>query len=203
MDRYPYKMNDTDVDAKPIPTQPPYRDVWDELRAYIDAKRAANGEEQIMFGPKEIYVPRIATVDYVEPLLTFAVKHTGRRNPGIIPPIRFFSTLRLSQIVHGHIFSTCAGAYLSPPLDEIWLSEDLYGRDDLRTQSVLLHELVHFLQSQEMNMNGLSLYETHAIEVEAYTTQLDWCVAKGVEMTPPWVKSHNDIVTHVRQTYTY
>lgn len=113
-------------------------------------------------------------------LLSWAVTLSGHPMP-LKPP-------EVVMVPHSHLVqAACGGRECKvmgwfPPGDRIYLDERLKLRESLHASSVLVHEMVHYLQHQRRgeDRSPYSCTEAVAMEREAYQVQRDYLLRYGV-----------------------
>lgn len=96
---------------------------------------------------------------------------TGGRYPipSVLPKVRFFGQHELSRILGNR----ADGAHIHE-LRELFISDRLKGENDAYFKSVIVHELVHYLQAIDLDWNTKALFSADRIvvdELEAYSFQ--------------------------------
>jgi hypothetical protein len=122
-------------------------------------------------------------------LLSWAVTLTGYPAPATPPQVVMVSHAYLEE-------AACAGRPCKvlgwfPPGDHIFIDDQLNAQDDLYASSVVVHEMVHFLQqSSGKYPTPYSCEDAIAMEREAYGVQQAYLVRYGV-YRPIGVSMHN------------
>jgi hypothetical protein len=115
----------------------------------------------------------MAYAEMIKVLLAWALFLTGYEDPGGYPPINFASTEALNEMICPRTPGGCGilGVYAK---GEIYLNENFDLKENAYARSILVHEIVHWLQDQH-NDYGSGTYEdcvaANRREVEAYGVQ--------------------------------
>ena len=114
-------------------------------------------------------------------LLSWAVTLSGYPAPGVAPVVE--------QVSHAELVTrVCAGqepcnalATLLPDEDKILVDDRLRIANDTESQSILVHEFVHYLQQRagKMRNKAMSCEERVALEREAYVVQSQFAAEHG------------------------
>lgn len=112
-------------------------------------------------------------------LLSWAVTLTGYSPPAHPPEIMVVSHAYLEE-------AACEGRHCKvlgwfPPGERIFIDDQLDAQDDLYASSVVVHEMVHYLQQTSGKYHApYSCQEAIAMEREAYAAQQAYLVRYGV-----------------------
>lgn len=115
----------------------------------------------------------MAYATMIKVLLAWALFLTGYEDPGGYPPINFASTEALNEMICPRAPGGCGilGVYKD---GEIYLNENFDLKENAYARSILVHEIVHWLQAQNNEYRSGS-YEAcvaaNRREVEAYGVQ--------------------------------
>jgi hypothetical protein len=120
-------------------------------------------------------------------LLSWAVTLSGYPMPDISAEIVPVSHDILVQ-------RACAGRECKvmgwfPPGERIYIDERLEPRDNLLAASIVVHELVHYLQYRSSGFDAFSCSKAIDLEREAYAVQREFLLRYGVYQ-PVGVNSH-------------
>jgi hypothetical protein len=112
--------------------------------------------------------------------LSWAVTITGYPAPDHKPTIVLVPHSYLEQVA-------CKGQHCKvvgwfPPGEKIYLDERLDAKDDLFASSIVVHEMVHYLQHRSGKFGGVpySCRDSLAMEREAYQAQREYLLRYGV-----------------------
>ncbi len=119
-----------------------------------------------------------AIQDLMADLMIFIVSSTGYGAVPSLPNVAPISRPHLEQRVCG---KPCPVFALFDPEQGILVDEGLDLLDDPAAQSVLLHELVHFLQWKATGRKATKCEEWLAREREAYRIQFTWLSSLDVD----------------------
>ena len=112
-------------------------------------------------------------------LLSWAVTLTGYPAPDHPPAVARVSHSYLQQAACNGRPCKVMGWF--PPGETIFLDERLDPRDDLVASSIVVHEMVHYLQHvARARHTPYSCAESLAMEREAYQAQRDYLIRYGV-----------------------
>ena len=112
-------------------------------------------------------------------LLSWAVTLTGHAVPDQKPAVNFVPHSYLQRAACGGRECQVLGWY--PPGDTIYLDDRLDPEHDLVASSVVVHEMVHYLQHLSGKHHApYSCEEAVAMEREAYQAQRDYLLQDGV-----------------------
>ncbi len=122
-------------------------------------------------------------------LLSWAVTLTGHPMPDHKPAVEMVSHSYLQLAACGGHQCRVWGWF--PPGETIYLDERLDPEHDLLGSSVVVHEMVHYLQHLSGKYHApYSCEESVALEREAYQAQRDYLLAYGVYQ-PVGVSMHD------------
>lgn len=111
-------------------------------------------------------------------LMSWAVTLTGYPVPAQMPEVQEVTPAFLSQAAcKGR---TCKVIGWFPPGQRIYLDERLDPQNNLFASSVVVHEMVHYLQQQSRYGNGYSCEDALQMEREAYQAQREYLLRYGV-----------------------
>lgn len=116
----------------------------------------------------------------VADLIVFIVGSTGYANTSAPPPIAPIARPVLEQRVCGR---PCPVYALFDPGEGILVDDSLDLVGDTAAQSVLLHELVHYLQWAASGRRARNCEEWMAREREAYRIQFAWLLSRDYVWT--------------------
>jgi hypothetical protein len=112
-------------------------------------------------------------------VMSWAITLSGYHAPSQLPEVQ--------MVPHSYLVKqACAGRECKvlgwfPAGERIYLDGRLNPKDDLFATSVLLHEMVHYLQSKSERYSGPhSCEKAMAMEREAYAVQREFLVSYGV-----------------------
>jgi hypothetical protein len=108
----------------------------------------------------------------VAALLAWIQLSTGYDLPAASPEIEFVSHQHLVDVLCGGTECSVVGMYLRG--DTIYLDDRLDVVKDVHHRSILVHELVHYVQTQSGKFAGLDCDDWLAQEREAYIVQAKW-----------------------------
>lgn len=100
------------------------------------------------------------------------------------PPSRPLEFMRASG---GSTFDTVAASFDARGQDGFIIIGDMvprFGHTAVQQQSVIFHELVHYVQYKNGKMDKMPFVNCAAIELEAYTLQSKWLEEQGEK---PWL----------------
>jgi hypothetical protein len=115
----------------------------------------------------------MAYAELLPTLLAWALFLTGYEDPGMYPPVNFASTTVLNEMICPRAPAGCGilGVFAD---GEIYLNEEFDLKENAYARSILVHEIVHWLQHLN-NEYGSGTYEAcvaaNRREVEAYGVQ--------------------------------
>jgi len=122
-------------------------------------------------------------------LMSWAVTLSGLPSPEKMPEI--------VQVPHSYLVkAACSGRECKvmgwfPPGNTIYLDQRLNAQDNLLASSVVVHEMVHYLQHQTLAKDlAFDCVSTIALERQAYGVQREYLLRYGVYQ-PVGVSMHN------------
>jgi hypothetical protein len=122
-------------------------------------------------------------------MMSWAVTLSGYSGPAAMPTVSAVSHFRLSQ-------DACAGRECKvmgwfPPGATIYLDERLDVRNDLYASSILVHEMVHYLQQESKKYAApYTCDDAIKMEHEAYAVQREYILRYGDYM-PVGISMHS------------
>jgi hypothetical protein len=112
-------------------------------------------------------------------LMSWAVMLTGHPAPAHMPQVEMVSHSYLTRAACSGRECKVLGWY--PPGETIYVDERLDPKDSLFASSIIVHEMVHYLQYQSRDESKpFNCESTIALEREAYQAQRDFLVRYGV-----------------------
>lgn len=121
--------------------------------------------------------------------MSWAVTLSGYQAPAQMPEVRQVPHSFLTQAACKGVECRVLGWF--PPGRTIYLDERLKPNDDLIASSILVHEMVHYLQYQRKGAGErpFNCEETIGLEREAYQVQREFLLRYGV-IQPVGVAMH-------------
>lgn len=115
------------------------------------------------------------------PALLLAVDHLSKyQMPHELPPVHRAPHEKIEQLACG---KPCAALAAYWPGEGIYIDEALQPETDIFARSVLLHELVHYMQDVSHELESLRLCERwYRREQEAYAIQKRFLILVGSQM---------------------
>jgi hypothetical protein len=112
-------------------------------------------------------------------LFSWAVTLSGYPAPATMPVIEYVPHARLEQMMCKSQHCDVLGVY--PPGETIYLDDKLDPQDNTVAASIVVHEMVHYLQSKSGRYDGKSdCHTVMQLEREAYSVQSKYLTAYGV-----------------------
>jgi hypothetical protein len=111
-------------------------------------------------------------------LLTWVHMTAGYTVPDTLPKVEFVPHRHIVDVMCNGVECNTVGMYLLG--DTIYLDEALDVERDLRATSILLHELVHYVQVQAGRFPNPDCATWLTLEREAYALQALWLRQRGV-----------------------
>lgn len=122
-------------------------------------------------------------------LLSWAVTLSGYGTPAEVPQVAQVSHQYLVQHACGGRECKVMGWF--PPGKVVYIDERLNARDSLVAASIVVHEMVHYLQQQSGKFgDGVDCHTAIAREREAYAVQREFILRYGVYQ-PVGASMHN------------
>lgn len=126
--------------------------------------------------------------ELVAVLMAWAVLLTGSPKPATAPTVKLVPHAHLEELACGQ---PCPILGLYAYADVVYLDDQLKPESDVFARSILLHELVHYLQQINGNYDGMGLCEATVLrERQAYYAQNEYLIRHG-EMPRAGSTLHN------------
>ena len=120
------------------------------------------------------YCMNVITINEIVVALLLQLQQGYGIDQTIPPPrLNFLTTREMTQMACTRPCNCVQG--WTPPGHSVYLHEDLSIEDDLHDKSVLLHELVHYIQYRyQLDVMATECQTWKAREARAYQIQIEW-----------------------------